>query len=366
MLLKGAKPVTAKSAPAGLAGAGRRPPRRRPKPRRSRCCGGSAGDGSRAAASGASRPPRRGRTTPAARKAKPRCSDPKAELAISAQPGEFRPDRRGDDPGLARARSSIVALALLAQHRLPLRSLGPARRRAAANPGRFRHRMAAEPASLYIARGNAVAARGTSEVRADTLIAHYRDAKTRQHECRAGELGNAGGNTEIYRVEAEGRVTLKRDAQHRDRRPRRIRCRSGDRGRDRQEPQADHRNRRRDGARQSRMVRPEADRGGARRRGCDPRRQDDQGRYPDRLHAEIGIAAGKTRRHRTRPAARRSRALPPPLPAAAHRRHAGRAPAGELEDQPGRRARPCRDHQLASTPAAAISASTTPRPASRR
>ncbi len=58
-------------------------------------------------------------------------------------------------------------------------------------------------ARLYIARGNAVATRGSSEVRADTLTAHYRDAKT----------GDAGGNTEIYRVEAEGRVTLKRDTQ---------------------------------------------------------------------------------------------------------------------------------------------------------
>src|SRR5205085_2743983 len=38
---------------------------------------------------------------------------------------------------------------------------------------------------------------------ADTLVAHYRPAKE----------GNLGGNTEIYRVEAEGRVTLKRDQQ---------------------------------------------------------------------------------------------------------------------------------------------------------
>jgi lipopolysaccharide export system protein LptA len=58
---------------------------------------------------------------------------------------------------------------------------------------------------LYIARGNAVATRGTSEVHADTLIAHYREAK--------GTSSNTGGNTEIYRVEAEGHVTMKRDAQ---------------------------------------------------------------------------------------------------------------------------------------------------------
>jgi lipopolysaccharide export system protein LptA len=60
---------------------------------------------------------------------------------------------------------------------------------------------------LYIARGNAVATRGTSEVRGDTLIAHYREAKG------AGSNTNTGGNTEIYRVVAEGHVTMKRDAQ---------------------------------------------------------------------------------------------------------------------------------------------------------
>jgi lipopolysaccharide export system protein LptA len=60
-----------------------------------------------------------------------------------------------------------------------------------------------QDAHLYIARGNAVAIRGPAEVHADTLIAHYREAKG----------GNTGGNTEIYRVEAEGHVTLMRGAQ---------------------------------------------------------------------------------------------------------------------------------------------------------
>jgi lipopolysaccharide export system protein LptA len=60
-----------------------------------------------------------------------------------------------------------------------------------------------QDARLYIARGNAVATRGTGEVHADTLIAHYRDAKG----------GNTGGNTEIYRVEAQGHVLLKRGMQ---------------------------------------------------------------------------------------------------------------------------------------------------------
>jgi lipopolysaccharide export system protein LptA len=57
-----------------------------------------------------------------------------------------------------------------------------------------------QDAHLYIARGNAVATRGQGEIHADTLIAHYREVK-------------GGSNTEIYRVEAEGHVTVKRDAQ---------------------------------------------------------------------------------------------------------------------------------------------------------
>jgi lipopolysaccharide export system protein LptA len=60
-----------------------------------------------------------------------------------------------------------------------------------------------QDARLYIARGNVVATRGQAEIHADTLIAHYREAKG----------GNAGGNTEIYRLEAEGHVTVKRDTQ---------------------------------------------------------------------------------------------------------------------------------------------------------
>jgi lipopolysaccharide export system protein LptA len=65
-----------------------------------------------------------------------------------------------------------------------------------------------QDAHLYIARGNAVAIRGSSEVHADTLVAHYREVKG------GSTGGDTGGNTEVYRVEAEGRVTLKRDAQN--------------------------------------------------------------------------------------------------------------------------------------------------------
>jgi lipopolysaccharide export system protein LptA len=49
-------------------------------------------------------------------------------------------------------------------------------------------------AKVYIARGHAVATRGTTRVYADTLIAHYRQGK---------------GGTEIDRIDAEGHVVIK-------------------------------------------------------------------------------------------------------------------------------------------------------------
>jgi lipopolysaccharide export system protein LptA len=52
-------------------------------------------------------------------------------------------------------------------------------------------------AQVYIARGNAVAKRGTSEVHADTLTAHYRPSKS------------SGGENEIYRLDADGHVMIK-------------------------------------------------------------------------------------------------------------------------------------------------------------
>jgi lipopolysaccharide export system protein LptA len=54
---------------------------------------------------------------------------------------------------------------------------------------------------VYIARGNAAAKRGTTEVRADTLTAHYRPSK------------GTGGETEIYRLEADGHVSIKGERQ---------------------------------------------------------------------------------------------------------------------------------------------------------
>src|SRR6201997_4017662 len=54
-----------------------------------------------------------------------------------------------------------------------------------------------QDAQVYIARGNAIAKRGTSEVHADTLIAHYRPSKA------------SSGENEIYRLNADGHVTIK-------------------------------------------------------------------------------------------------------------------------------------------------------------
>jgi lipopolysaccharide export system protein LptA len=58
-----------------------------------------------------------------------------------------------------------------------------------------------QDAQVYIARGNAMAKRGTTEVYADTLTAHYRPSK------------GTGGETEIYRLNADGHVTIKGQTQ---------------------------------------------------------------------------------------------------------------------------------------------------------
>ena len=54
-----------------------------------------------------------------------------------------------------------------------------------------------QDAQVYIARGNATAKRGSTEVDADTLTAHYRPSRA------------AGSETEIYRLNADGHVTIK-------------------------------------------------------------------------------------------------------------------------------------------------------------
>jgi lipopolysaccharide export system protein LptA len=59
---------------------------------------------------------------------------------------------------------------------------------------------------IYIVRGNATATRGPASIKADTLIAHYRPVK-----AGAPSAANTEGNTEIYRIEAEGNVLVTRD-----------------------------------------------------------------------------------------------------------------------------------------------------------
>ena len=56
-----------------------------------------------------------------------------------------------------------------------------------------------QQAQVYIARGHAVATRGTTEVDADTLTAYYRPSKSKTAE---------GGN-EVYRLDADGHVVIK-------------------------------------------------------------------------------------------------------------------------------------------------------------
>ena len=59
---------------------------------------------------------------------------------------------------------------------------------------------------IYIVRGNATATRGPASIKADTLIAHYRPVKG-----GTPNAANTEGNTEIYRIEAEGNVLVTRD-----------------------------------------------------------------------------------------------------------------------------------------------------------
>ncbi|HEY3912154.1 MAG TPA: LptA/OstA family protein [Stellaceae bacterium] len=56
-----------------------------------------------------------------------------------------------------------------------------------------------QQAQVYVARGHAVAKRGTTEVDADTLTAHYRPNKSKTAE---------GGN-EVYRLDADGHVVIR-------------------------------------------------------------------------------------------------------------------------------------------------------------
>jgi lipopolysaccharide export system protein LptA len=65
--------------------------------------------------------------------------------------------------------------------------------------------------NVYIARGNARATRGSSTLYADTLIAHYRS--TAPDRPRNSDTGAISGQTEVYRVEADGNVRLVNETQ---------------------------------------------------------------------------------------------------------------------------------------------------------
>jgi lipopolysaccharide export system protein LptA len=64
---------------------------------------------------------------------------------------------------------------------------------------------------VYIARGNARATRGNATLYADTLIAHYRPVPPER--SKPPDPNSLTGSTEIYRIEADGNVRLKTEAQ---------------------------------------------------------------------------------------------------------------------------------------------------------
>jgi lipopolysaccharide export system protein LptA len=73
-----------------------------------------------------------------------------------------------------------------------------------------------QDAQVYIARGNAMAKRGATEVHADTLTAHYRPIKGtggKASESKGSGAEETGGETEIYRLDADGHVTIKGERQ---------------------------------------------------------------------------------------------------------------------------------------------------------
>jgi lipopolysaccharide export system protein LptA len=73
-----------------------------------------------------------------------------------------------------------------------------------------------QDAQVYIARGNAMAKRGATEVHADTLTAHYRAIKAPGGKGRDSKVSGdqeTGGDTEIYRLDADGHVTIKGERQ---------------------------------------------------------------------------------------------------------------------------------------------------------
>ena len=58
-----------------------------------------------------------------------------------------------------------------------------------------------------------MAKRGTTEVHADTLTAHYRPSKGTGDKATGDKATGEGGETEIYRLDADGHVTIKGERQ---------------------------------------------------------------------------------------------------------------------------------------------------------
>src|SRR6185369_7178218 len=67
--------------------------------------------------------------------------------------------------------------------------------------------------NVYIAHGNARATRGNATVLADTLIAYYRPAGQAKPEAKEGSASSSFGQSDIYRVEAEGNVRIETETQ---------------------------------------------------------------------------------------------------------------------------------------------------------
>ena len=116
---------------------------------------------------------------------------------------------------------AFAPLATTPGHHAAAQLLNPVERTpAAAGAGRFRHRMAAgrksstSPAAMPWRPADQ---RGSGR-HADRLLPRGQRQQAR--------LRSTGGNTEIYRVEAEGHVTMTRDGQTDSRRSRRVRFRS--------------------------------------------------------------------------------------------------------------------------------------------
>ena len=170
----------------------------------------------------------------AAHPADPRPNAGRRSAAAPAVPPSAERGRPEKARGASVARSALAGygLAAVALARVCLLASVPGAAARAAqllNPRATTSRSRSRPipgiewqqdAQVYIARGNAVATRGTTEVHADTLIAHYREAKaaaTRQDGRQHRDLPGRGRRP----CHDQGRGPDRR------RRPGGLRCRPG-------------------------------------------------------------------------------------------------------------------------------------------